>query len=281
MALGDSFTEGLNDPGPAGGWYGWADRLAGMIASAHPELRYANLAVRGRLLDRIVSEQVPQALAFAPDLVSFSAGGNDIIRPGSDPDEVAARYADAVRRMTEAGSTVLVFTGFDTRETPVLRRLRGKVATYNGHVRAIADRYDCPVVDLWALRTLSDRRAWSADRLHLSSEGHRRVALLAAQAIGIPVDGDPREPWPLLPPVPRVAALRENVHWTREHLLPWVGRRLRGVSSGDLVRPKQPELAPYQDARTGRTTRLGGGGCATQSPVRASHASAEQRTSGA
>ncbi|HEY3882863.1 MAG TPA: SGNH/GDSL hydrolase family protein, partial [Trebonia sp.] len=59
VALGDSFTEGLNDPAPGGGFRGWADRLAGLLAAEYPGLRYANLAVRGKLLREIVAEQVP------------------------------------------------------------------------------------------------------------------------------------------------------------------------------------------------------------------------------
>jgi len=38
--------------------------------------------------------------------------------------------------------------------------------------------------------------------------------------------------------------LAENARWTREFLVPWVHRRLTGRSSGDLVDPKRPALAP-------------------------------------
>src|SRR5947207_6967741 len=87
-AIGDSFTEGVGDPGPDGMYVGWADRLAVQLADRHPEgdFRYANLAVRGRLIDQIIAEQVPRAVQLGADLVTFCAGGNDIIRPGSDPD---------------------------------------------------------------------------------------------------------------------------------------------------------------------------------------------------
>lgn len=75
-AIGDSFTEGVGDPGPDGAFVGWADRFAVLLADQRPEgaFRYANLAVRGRLLDQIVEEQVPRAKELAPDLVSFCAG---------------------------------------------------------------------------------------------------------------------------------------------------------------------------------------------------------------
>ncbi|MER6121091.1 SGNH/GDSL hydrolase family protein [Streptomyces sp. A0642] len=257
-AIGDSFTEGVGDPGPNGTFVGWADRFAVLLAdqlpapeaatgspdSAHGNFRYANLAVRGRLLDQIVAEQVPRAKRLAPDLVSFCAGGNDIIRPGSDPDDVAERFERAVADLTRSVGTVMVTTGFDTRDVPVLRHLRGKIATYTAHVRSIADRYDCPVLDLWSLRSVQDRRAWDNDRLHLSPEGHTRVALRAAQVLGLDVPADPDQVWPPQAQRGTLEVRRDDILWAREYLVPWIGRRLRGESSGDHVAPKRPDLLP-------------------------------------
>ncbi|WP_405386844.1 SGNH/GDSL hydrolase family protein [Streptomyces sp. NBC_01102] len=257
-AIGDSFTEGVGDPGPDGRLLGWADRFAVLLADQlpvpgaaagptdgpHGNFRYANLAVRGRLLDQVVEEQVPRAKELAPDLVSFCAGGNDIIRPGSDPDDVAERFERAVAELTQAVGTVMVTTGFDTRHVPVLRHLRGKIATYTAHVRSIADRYDCPVLDLWSLRSVQDRRAWDDDRLHLSPEGHTRVALRAAQVLGLEVPADPDQTWPPQAQRGTLEVRRDDIHWAREYLVPWIGRRLRGESSGDHVEAKRPDLLP-------------------------------------
>lgn len=245
-AVGDSFTEGVGDPGPDGAFVGWADRLAVLLDDRTPEhsFRYANLAVRGKLLDQIVEDQLPRAVELAPDLVTFAAGGNDIVRPGTDPDDVAERFEKAVARLTSAVGTVMVTTGFDTRDVPVLKHLRGKIATYNGHVRAVADRYGCPVLDLWSLKTVQDRRAWDDDRLHLSPEGHTRVALRAGQALGVEVPADPDQPWPAQPPRGTLEVRRDDIHWAREFLVPWIGRRLRGESSGDHVAAKRPDLLP-------------------------------------
>ncbi|MEU8618351.1 SGNH/GDSL hydrolase family protein [Streptomyces sp. NPDC048623] len=246
-AIGDSFTEGVGDPGPDGTYVGWADRFAVLLADELPEqdgFRYANLAVRGRLLDQIVAEQVPRAKELAPDLVTFCAGGNDIIRPGTDPDDVAERFERAVADLTSAVGTVMVTTGFDTRDVTLLKHLRGKIATYNGHVRAIADRYDCPVLDLWSLKSVQDRRAWDDDRLHLSPEGHTRVALRAAQVLGMAVPADPEQAWPPEPPRGTLEVRKDDIHWAKEYLVPWIGRRLRGESSGDHVEAKRPDLMP-------------------------------------
>ena len=248
VALGDSFTEGLDDPrADQSGYRGWADRFAEMLAGQRPGVRYANLAVRGKLLREVAKEQVPQAIAMAPDLVSLAAGGNDMLRPRADPDVLAEAFDEVVRTLLMAGCPVLMFTGFDPR-FPVLRLIRGKVAAFNMHLRAIADRHQCYVVDLWSMNVLRDPRAWSADRLHLTPDAHRRVALRACEVIGAPVAADWREPWPSAEGLASsqarawLGARRMDLRWARVHAAPWVARQVRGVSSGDGITPKRPEL---------------------------------------
>ena len=93
VSIGDSFTEGLcDDLRPDGQYRGWADRVAGALAP----VEYANLAVRGKLLDQIVAEQVPVAAAMAPDVVTFHAGGNDVLRRSTDLDDLFARRPAAM-----------------------------------------------------------------------------------------------------------------------------------------------------------------------------------------
>jgi len=251
VAIGDSFTEGLNDAAPGGGFRGWADRAAGLLAAEYPGLRYANLAVRGKLLRQIVAEQVPAAAAMSPGLISIAGGGNDLLRPGADPDTLAELLDVAVARLQGSGARVLMFTGFDPATVPVIRLLRGRIAAYNMHLRAIADSRGCYLVDLWSMRYLRSPSAWSPDRLHLTGQSHQRIALRACEVLGIPVTEDWRDPLDVdrpLSPVPAmaraawVAARREDARWAREYLAPWVNRRLRGTSSGDGRTAKRPAL---------------------------------------
>lgn len=269
VALGDSFTEGLwdvpdGDPPPTADaepaglvCRGWADLLAGHLADrlrvAEPdggpagELRYANLAVRGRLLDPILTDQVPAALRLGPDLVSLVGGGNDTLRMGADPDRLAARLERAVVRLRAAGADVLLATGMDSADSPVIRANRPRVAVLNSHVWSIARRHDAHVLDIWGMRSLRDWRMWHTDRIHLTTEGHRRVAQGALVALGLPPDDDAwDDPLTPLPPLPRSARARADAEWLREHAVPWATRRLRGRSSGDQRVPKRPELTPLR-----------------------------------
>jgi lysophospholipase L1-like esterase len=251
VALGDSFTEGVGDPAPDGaGLRGWADRFAAELAWHQPGLSYANLAIRGKLVSEVLAEQVPVAAAMAPDLVTLAAGGNDMLRPRTDPDVLAATFETAVAKLTTAGSTVLVFTGYDPMAFPVLRLIRGKAAVFGMHLRAIATKYDCLLADLWPMRALTDRRLWSSDRLHLSPDGHRRVALLACEVAGIPVVEDWRVPLMDQPVLPRLHTWMSrrwsDVEWVTEHAGPYLSRRLHGISSGDGRAPKRPSLLPVR-----------------------------------
>jgi lysophospholipase L1-like esterase len=246
VAVGDSFTEGVGDPYPDGTFRGWADRFAEHLAAASPGLRYANLAIRGKVLRQVIDEQIPAAIALAPDLVSIAAGGNDLLRPKADPDALAATFGHAVAALRQAGSQVMIFTGFDPGGFPVIRLIRGKAAAFNAQLRETASKHGCLHVDLWAMRVLADPRAWCEDRLHLAADGHRRVALRACEVAGIPVAADWREALPPDPAGPPhwLKARQQDMSWARTYAVPWLGRRLRGASSGDGILPKRPDLAP-------------------------------------
>ncbi|MDQ1608581.1 MAG: hypothetical protein QOE16_1313 [Microbacteriaceae bacterium] len=246
VAIGDSFTEGIGDPEPLspGGHRGWADRVAEVLSQQTEDFAYANLAVRGKLMRQIVEEQVEPALLLRPDLVTISAGGNDVIRPGTDPDEIARSFDSAIERLSSEGATVVIFTGADVGFSPVFRNIRGKVAIYNENLRAIAAKYDCIVADMWSLTALQDVRMWAPDRLHLNSLGHHTVARMVLEALNVESDLQPLEPEPL--PVRSWRQARaEDLSWAREYLVPWVIRRIRHQSSGDHVQPKRPEAVPF------------------------------------
>src|SRR5699024_255934 len=188
VALGDSFTEGVGDPDPAraNGLRGWADRMAEELARlAGGDFAYANLAVRGRLLDQVLDEQLEAALALGPDLVTIYAGGNDLMRPSADIDGLIDRYEAALARLTGSGARVLVFTAYDAGWAPVFRRLRGRTAIYNELLRAAVDRTGATLVDYWRMPGFDDVRMWDTDRLHMSDLGHARMAAEVLDVLGV------------------------------------------------------------------------------------------------
>ncbi len=249
VALGDSFTEGLDDLRPDGTPRGWADLTADVLATSEPDFHYANLAVRSRRVDAVVDEQVPAAIAMEADLVTLAAGANDLLGLRADANHVGRRIDEALTRLRATGATTIVFAGFDPRNhIPTGRLLTMRTQVYNAHVRVAARRHGCLLVDLWAMQELRDSRLWSADRLHLSTLGHHHIAAVVLAALGrpepdgwrVPVDPLQRKRW--------LIARAHDVRWSQRHLAPWVMRKLRGRSMGDGREPKYPTLVPWTPA---------------------------------
>ena len=244
VALGDSTTEGLMDPLPDGsGFRGWADRLAEMLAVLDPELRYANLAVRGKLARQVRAEQLDVAIALQPDLVSLLSGLNDMLRKNVDVDAVAAEIDGMVAALREAGADVLLFTLPDPVPiNPLAKSAALRLVRLNAAIREIATRRGAFLVPLDAHPVASDRRLWNEDRLHANPEGHRRMALAAAHALGLP-DTDASWTDVFTDPLGR-RSRASHALWFGRYFTPWLIRRLRGRSSGDGRVAKRPGLEP-------------------------------------
>ena len=244
VAIGDSSTEGIDDPDGNGSYRGWANRLAEQIASAQGSLLYANLAIRGRRTCRIRQEQLDRAVAMQPDLVTLFSGTNDVVARRFDIERVAGDIEFMHRALIERGATLLSFTLPDlTPVMPLGRLASSRIAGLNAALREISARTGAVLVDFARHPVASDPRLWSADRLHANAAGHARVAQALAHALGLPgTNASWIDPLPERPQPSTLQRLGAEVDWTRRYLMPWVWRHLRGRSSGDGITAKQPEL---------------------------------------
>ncbi|MGD7705886.1 SGNH/GDSL hydrolase family protein [Microlunatus sp. Y2014] len=243
VAIGDSFTEGVGDwnEGYPNGVRGWSDRVAKHLVKAQPELRYANLAIRSRRLRQILDEQLEPALALRPTLVSFFAGGNDLLDFGTDPHRVVARCAEAVARITDSGAKVIMFTSYDLRISRLLEPFRPRNDVFNDGIIEIARKNDAILVDHRAMSEYEDPRLWSADRMHMSKDGHKLMAARVLDTLGVPWSFD-LEDFDAHESIGWWTQRAEGIEFWRRHLMPVVGRRLRRVTLGDHLDPKWPEL---------------------------------------
>jgi lysophospholipase L1-like esterase len=243
VALGDSFTEGVGDPHPASpnGLRGWADHVAMALAQNNPELRYANLAVRGRRMDEILTEQVQTAVMLEPDLVTVYAGMNDLLLVRNDIDGKMARYADGLKTLQQTGARVLVFTAGDLGTVPLFRRLRGRAAVYNELLRSIAEDLGLQLIDFWRFSEFRDPRLWDGDRIHLSPLGHERMAAKVLDSLTVPHELATRSV-ALLRSTPPVRDFRANLRWTTAFAAPWVAKRVRRATPGAGIEPKSTAL---------------------------------------
>lgn len=246
VAIGDSQTEGVGDGDDRSGYRGWADRLGEKLATLNPDFRYANLAVRGKRVGEVRTEQLKPALAMSPDLVTVVAGLNDLIRAEYDDDAVVRHFEQMIRELTNTGAHVATLTYPDiSAVVPIARGWQPRVAAFNARVREIAARYGSTVVETDRYPVCSDRRVWSDDRLHLNSQGHALLCDGFAHALELPGSDDS---WThALPERERPGLTRtvaDEFRWARTFLAPWLWRRMTGRSSGDGRSAKRPSLQP-------------------------------------
>jgi lysophospholipase L1-like esterase len=249
VAIGDSSTEGLDDPDGRGGYRGWANRLAARVASAQSSpLLYANLAVRGRNTRQIRDEQLEPALAMRPDLVTLFAGVNDVTSRRFDADAVGGDAEYMQRRLIEMGTTVIGFTLPDlSLVMPITRLFSGRVHALNEALRRASASSGAILVDVAKHSVGSDPRLWSVDRLHANSVGHERIAAALAWGLGLSgTDDSWSHPLPTPWSPSWVASIRAELRWQRDYFLPWLWRHARGRSSGDNRGPKLPALTKVE-----------------------------------
>ncbi|MEA5455690.1 SGNH/GDSL hydrolase family protein [Sinomonas sp. JGH33] len=254
VALGDSFTEGVGDvhPGLPNGVRGWADRVAEKLAKHEKGWEYANLAVRSKRLRQIIDDQLEPALALEPTLVTLYAGGNDILDVGTDMDRLLEEYAGLVARLAGTGATLVLFTGYDVKVAPLLEPLRRRNWQYNARVRELAREHRAVLVDYWCFDEYNDKRMWDADRLHMSTAGHKFLARQVLTHLGVPTPIKPLD-WEPLAHRSTLEWIDAQREWLNDWVLPLIGRKLRGVTLGDSLRPRWPE--PVKVPRKGGLRR--------------------------
>ena len=231
-------TEGMSDEVIDGHYRGWADRVADELAKSNSNFTYMNLAIRGKLLKQVVDYQIPEAIKYIEGkqtLVSFHAGANDVLRPNYQADLSLPKYEEGIRLLTDAGATVIIFTVIDKVEgkgkTAALWHQR--FSNFNENVRKVAAKYPVILFEAKNAEFLNDRRFLAFDRLHMNSEGHRRLANAVLQGLGYEFDPN----WKVAPAVAKkknkVIRVATNIVWVATFLIPWIWRRIRGKSSGD------------------------------------------------
>ena len=237
----------MNDYLDDGTEVGWADRVAAGLAAAHPDedVWYANLAIRGRKIESIVTDQLDAALALdpPPTHLTFNGGGNDMLRPGFSDDRMRALTSRVLAKCAEKGVVVVILSGANPGDSlPAATRMRTLGAHLTSIVDALVDGRD-GVLFVDNFTTVEGRHPafWSEDRLHLTSLGHQWIASRVLTAMGVPT----RSPEPADAQAVRRTLVGEAQYWWT-YVVPWMGRRLIGRSSGDGRSPKFPTWTHIQ-----------------------------------
>ena len=158
-----------------------------------------------------------------------------MLRPRTTIESIANAFSTVLRRCDEEGVRLVLLSGANPSAQLPFRSLiqrRGDDLS-RAVVARVADRPDVVRALNWPDRELSHPSFWSADRLHMNSRGHHRVAARLLGALGHPAPGE----WWSMPEQSTADAVRGLAYY-RAHVGPWVRRRLTGTSSGDGRMPK-------------------------------------------
>jgi lysophospholipase L1-like esterase len=235
VTLGDSTPVGLGDPMPSGGWRGFPVLLRDALGAS----RLVNPSRTGARMADVRRDQLPVALAAAPDVAVLFVGMNDTLRSDFDPDAMRADGSAIVRALQDAGAHVLLLRYHDhTRvfrlPAPLRRALRRRIVALNEVTDAVAAAAIAvpaaggSVLDVDVLPGAYDRSAWGVDRLHPSEQGHRMLAagfaaLLADAGFAVP------HPVGLECAGGREVSTAHRVAWLVVKGLPWLAYRSRDL----------------------------------------------------
>ena len=249
VAIGDSLSEGLGDFSflERRVHSGWTDRLATLLARDAElegrEFRYANLAIRGANIRAIMGSQLDRALLLKPDLVTVMAGQNDFFCKAEDLPELERIFREGIQKLLDAGCQVIVSNTINPIHLVVFRRLARLATTMTEMIERVAKELDVPIHDVHRIESFSEIRYWAEDMVHFSGPGHIKVANKAAEILKLRYrlsEFDDCEIW-----IPKRGLIGTS-RWVVIHVIPFMVRRMRGVTAGDGLEPKLPELTSYR-----------------------------------
>ena len=252
VAIGDSLSEGLGDFTFTldRNHNGWTDRLAGIMAKeaeeAGYEFHYANLAIRGCKLEKIMNHQLREALRLQPDLVTVMAGSNDLLGKEDSLPRIEATLRLGILELLAAGCDVVVANTINPLHLRVFKPLRHRAERFSQMIDRVARDFEIPVLDVYGIKDFESLLFWADDMVHFSGHGHIAVANRAAKILNL------RYRYPELDPIeldPISRGMSETFRWIIRDVIPFFSRKLRGVTSGDGLEPKHTKLAPFNPKR--------------------------------
>jgi lysophospholipase L1-like esterase len=248
IAIGDSLSEGLGDFTfhQSRQNNGWTDRLAGILAHEAAQngyqFHYANLALRGSKLSKIMGEQLQSALRMQPDLVTVMAGSNDLMSSQDKLPELRAIYRDGIQQLLSAGCDVIVANTINPLHLRVFKPLRHRAKTFSKMIEEVAREFGIAVVDVFSIQDFAQLAFWDKDMVHFSGHGHIAVANRAANVLDLNYRFSERFE---LGRASSNRSIFQTLAWITRDVIPFCHRKIRGVTSGDGMLPKHQALSPY------------------------------------
>jgi lysophospholipase L1-like esterase len=190
VAMGASLSLGAG-ANPAS--RGWVYQVGERLRREQARVQVRNLSSGGKTTAHALAVQLPQALKLHPDLITFTAGFNDL--QYGVPVEVTIKNTDTIlKALREQSDAVVVMTGMSLSDKlPMLqidipklveRRqnlVPERIAAFDAAYRRLAATYDAKLVDIGDMlpKNASNQeidRYFSFDGVHPNNKGHDRIA---------------------------------------------------------------------------------------------------------
>ncbi len=188
LALGDSLSQGVGAPDEQTGAF--PALLAEQWRGAGCEVELQNAGISGYTAEQVLTDEVPQIEEFAPTLITFQAGGNDIVN-GVTLDQYRQNVKSVLEAATGSGARVIVLAQNEWFRSP-----EGK--TYGDDLAAQRDAFDAALIeeanaagaefiDMRATyKQQADDNQWVEDGIHPTPEAYAAWATDLAGAVPAP-----------------------------------------------------------------------------------------------
>lgn len=188
FSMGDSLTEGAGTPDPT------TEAFPAVLAENWREqgcgVELLNVGVSGSTVAQIIEYELPQLADFAPNIVTFQSGGNDIAYSVT-PEEYRANLDTVFDAVNESGARLLVFAQNHWDRSPeglgYGPQLTGQREAMDEVLIDEASSHGGEFIDLRPLyKEQADQELWVEDGLHPTPEAYAAWADAIAEAVPAP-----------------------------------------------------------------------------------------------
>ena len=188
LAIGDSVTQGVGAVDEQTGAF--PALLAERWRAYGCEVELQNAGIGGYTAGQILDEQVPQIDSFAPTIVTFQAGGNDIVN-GVPIDEYRNNVKSVLDAATDSGARVIVLAQNERFRSPMGVGYVGESgpaqrSAYDDVLIEEASAHGAEFVDMRPLYAEQADGQWAEDGIHPTPEAYEAWAEKLNEAVPAP-----------------------------------------------------------------------------------------------
>jgi lysophospholipase L1-like esterase len=188
LSLGDSLTQGVGVENLD--TQAFPALLAEKWRSAGCEVELLNVGISGYTAGQVLTDEVPNIADFAPTVITFQAGGNDIAN-GISLDEYERNVKAVLDAASDSGAKVIVLAQNEWFRSPDGQNYGENQAAqrvdFDAALIAEAESHGAQFVDMRPLyKQQADEGQWVSDGLHPTPEAYAAWADGLAEAVPAP-----------------------------------------------------------------------------------------------